>query len=211
MIENLKMVWSIYTLDISENTPAINRLFAELCTSYSESHRHYHTLTHIASMLSLLEQKGYLNKANFWATWFHDVIYDSIAADNEDRSADIAEKWLNTFGCDSELIKKVTQLIRSTKSHFSTECTLEEDRAFLDADMAILGADLETYDKYSVNVRREFSCVPDQAYCEGRVLFLSNTLAMPEIFSLDSFSEQFEKQARINMRREIIYWERNNH
>jgi len=203
LIEKLKELWKKYAPDAPEKATALNTLFFELCTAYSESHRHYHTLAHINAMLSLLEQMGCLNKFNFWATWFHDVIYNPLATDNEDRSADIAKSWLGTLDCEIEVIKKAVALIKATKSHSSDIPLTEEDQAFLDADMSILGADIETYDRYSANIRKEFYGVPDDSYREGRIKFLSNTLALKKIFYLNIFSREFESQARINIRREI--------
>jgi predicted metal-dependent HD superfamily phosphohydrolase len=199
----LKKAWQKYASAPSQKPLILNNIFSDLCTAYSESHRHYHTLAHVAAMLALLEQREYLSETNFWATWFHDIIYNPLASDNEDRSAGVAEKQLNSLGYKIELIKKVVTLIQATKSHVSTVRLTEQDKAFLDADMSILGTDTETYDKYSANVRKEFNCIPDDAYREGRVKFLSSTLAMPKIFSLESFSKNFESHARINICREI--------
>ncbi len=63
-----------------------------LSTRYSEPQRAYHTLTHIAHMLGLVEQYQsrlchHTNVA--LATWFHDVIYEPKRNDNEEASRDL--------------------------------------------------------------------------------------------------------------------------
>ena len=61
----------------------------DLGARYSESHRHYHTLQHVSSVLEALDahvgelehpQEGVL------AVWHHDAVYDPAASDNEGNS-----------------------------------------------------------------------------------------------------------------------------
>lgn len=61
-------------------------------TAYSQSHRHYHTLTHVQSMLKQLPTTDFSPKQLQilrLAVWFHDVVYDipSESGYNESFSA----------------------------------------------------------------------------------------------------------------------------
>src|SRR5215207_157618 len=66
-------------------------VFDELVARYSEPHRKYHTLQHLAECLAhfeavrdLAEQPAEVEMA----LWFHDAIYDTQRHDNEEKSAD---------------------------------------------------------------------------------------------------------------------------
>src|ERR1700722_17127819 len=67
--------------------------FAEILRAYSEPGRFYHTLDHVLAVLatvaSLASHARNLSAVKL-AAWLHDVIYDSKASDNEERSAEYA-------------------------------------------------------------------------------------------------------------------------
>ena len=49
------------------------------------------------------------------AAWFHDVVYDTAAKDNEDQSAQYAQNYLDQLGIPKEIIEHVVALILATK------------------------------------------------------------------------------------------------
>lgn len=181
---------------------AVRAAFDEAVLAYSEPHRHYHTLRHVGAMLLLLEQSGFLNVRTFWATWYHDVVYDPLRNDNEERSAELAGPALRSLGVPDDVIDDITYMILATKLHEVGERPALV-HAFLDADMAILGSPAETYDQYANNVRREFSMYPDPEYLTGRKRFIEKTLAAAAIFGHPWFHARFEQQARLNLRQEL--------
>jgi hypothetical protein len=66
------------------------RWWERLRTAYSEPQRAYHTLSHIDALLALVRDRRAELKspeAVSFAVWFHDIVYDPTAHDNEDRSA----------------------------------------------------------------------------------------------------------------------------
>src|SRR5215831_17574204 len=71
------------------------RTFEEIVQAYSGPGRFYHTLDHVMAVLNtvkhLAAQAKNLNAVKL-AAWLHDVIYDSKASDNEERSAQYAER-----------------------------------------------------------------------------------------------------------------------
>src|SRR4051812_22191581 len=92
--------------------------FDVLLRHYSELSRFYHTLDHIRIVLetveSLAKSARNLNAVKL-AAWLHDVIYDSKASDNEERSAEFAERL-----CQELVIpegRNVASLILKTKTH----------------------------------------------------------------------------------------------
>jgi predicted metal-dependent HD superfamily phosphohydrolase len=75
--------------------------------------------------------------------------------------------------------------------------------AVLDADMSILGMDVEIYKCYQENIRKEFSHTPKFLYSHSRKKFIRSILKQPFIYHLDWFQSKFEKQARKNMADEL--------
>src|SRR4051794_22476684 len=68
-------------------------VFDRLVAAYSEPHRHYHNLEHIAEMLRVVDRLSKFAAdpdAVRLAVWFHDAVYDPRAKDNEKLSAILA-------------------------------------------------------------------------------------------------------------------------
>lgn len=166
-------------------------IIAELASRYSEPHRHYHTLAHVESMLSLLAQHAHLLAdpgAVEAAIWFHDAVYDPRAKgnDNETASAALAvERLEGLAGWAAERVRWVRELVLATATHelpatmVVSEPSGDEaprplpgratDMAlFLDMDLAILGAPEDEFDAYEAAVRREYAFVDDAAWRKGR-------------------------------------------
>ena len=62
-------------------------IFNSLVSLYSQDYRTYHNLSHIDRMLSWLDKSGGGSDAIELAIWFHDAIYEPLASDNEEESA----------------------------------------------------------------------------------------------------------------------------
>src|SRR5688572_3734533 len=87
--------------------PAVSEAtFSILLSRYNESHRHYHTLEHIRTLLSDADAyfQGQVPAELFFAIWFHDAIYESAFGQNEKRSAELAEKTLRKMSCPQNII-----------------------------------------------------------------------------------------------------------
>src|SRR4051794_30150458 len=77
-----------------------DRAFEDVRQHYAEPGRFYHTLDHVQQVLQTVESlRSQARNANAvqLAGWLHDVIYDSRASDNEERSADYAEHLCAKF------------------------------------------------------------------------------------------------------------------
>ncbi len=179
--------------------PLIEQSFAEVCAHYAAPGRFYHTLDHIRDMLgtvaSLAAHVRNLHAVKL-AVWLHDVIYDSKASDNEERSADHALRLCERLGMQDG--PRVAALILTTKSHDPDEDA--DARVLVDADLAVLGACESVYQAYAADIRREYAWVSETAYCTGRRQVLERFLAQPAIYY---HLRQLEEGARRNLAAEI--------
>ena len=104
---------------------------------YSEPHRYYHNLLHIEDCLGEFDRAKQLATdptAVELAIWFHDAVYDPRAADNEERSAELAKAWLSDLHASDALTDSVGRLVLATKSH---DASLHADAPLLvDVDLS---------------------------------------------------------------------------
>jgi predicted metal-dependent HD superfamily phosphohydrolase len=184
----------------------IDPVFELLVTAYTQPDRHYHNLNHIHHLLTILARfnQGKLRDpmAVFLAIWFHDFVYDPQAADNEIQSAKAATELLTNLGASIDLIVHVERLILATQGHQTSPDDFDRC-VFLDADLAILGADPDRYQTYARSIRREYSWVPDSAYRAGRIQVLENFLQRDKLYYTDLLFTELESKARLNMEGEI--------
>lgn len=92
--ETFKQLISNYT----DNEALMSDLWAEIESKYSSRKRHYHTLRHLENLL--LELREVKNKIEKWDTilftlFYHDVVYNVLKSNNEEKSAEFAEKRMN--------------------------------------------------------------------------------------------------------------------
>lgn len=176
------------------------RIAADLLRLYGEPHRHYHDLRHLDEVLTavdLLATYAVDVDGVRLAVWFHDAAYEPGAADNEDRSAALAQAALPP-----PLAERVAALVRLTADHAPPRG--DADAAVLcDADLAILAASPDRYDEYAADVRREHAHVPDNAFRHGRTAVLTGFLARDRIYTTDAAYALWEQRARRNVRREL--------
>jgi predicted metal-dependent HD superfamily phosphohydrolase len=170
-----------------------------LLDRYSEPHRFYHDLNHIESMLRDWVGIGTANPSMELAIWFHDVIYDPRAVDNEARSAGYFEVSLGS-NIDEALSNEVVRLILATDHSRARTGAADED-LIRDIDLAILAASEDDYRAYSNAVRKEYADVSDETFAAGRSAVLSHFLA-GRIFNTGSH-EKLEPKARENLHREL--------
>jgi predicted metal-dependent HD superfamily phosphohydrolase len=175
-------------------------VYRELVLRYSEPHRHYHNLRHLAECLNEFDSARQLAAepvAVELAIWFHDAIYDTHASDNEEQSAELAKRQIEEAGGSSELGKSVGALVLATKAHDPSQ---QPDAPLLvDVDLSILGQGKERFEQYEAQIRREYEWVPQTTFAEKRAEILERFLARERIYSMDHFYAKYEKQARGNL------------
>lgn len=181
------------------------KAFNQLVAVYSTPDRHYHTLKHIHHVLSTIQiLQGYTNNlaAVQIAAWFHDVVYDTQAQDNEQKSADYALELLSNLGISESTITSVTHLILNTKDHQAVVDDYDS-QVLLDADLAIFAANSVDYTEYAYAIRQEYGWVPRAEYIVGRQQFLERFLQRSHIYFTPLMSEFAEPCARGNIQGEI--------
>lgn len=175
------------------------RAWRDLELRYSEAHRHYHTLSHIAQMLSVMDAARRGSVMLELAIWYHDVIYDPHSSANEDRSAEYFVARLG-YLLAQPLRDTVARLILAT-DHRRVRTGLADESLIIDLDLSIFGASDSEYDRYAAGIRKEYSFVSEDRYREGRSAILTRFLQHP-IFTTPPFTS-LEAPARSNLLREL--------
>lgn len=181
-------------------------LFKKIAEEYQAETREYHNFEHIEKMLAFLqmyEQEINDGMGIKLAAYFHDIVYDTKAKDNEEQSAQYAQNYLTRLGIPEDVVSHILALIRATIKHEVIENDTDS-AIFLDADLAILGSSEEYYDKYAAKIRKEYSWVPDDQYRIGRKNILQGFLNRPKIYFTERAGKELEQQARANIEREIV-------
>ena len=204
MPENLKAIWTTLAAKHTLDKALISELWQEIESAYTSENRYYHNLAHLQFMLDLAKryEKQLQNPdAVAFAIFYHDLVYDASRSDNEAKSAEIAASRLQQLNAPAEIISFVKKAISATKTH---EANSSSDINFLlDFDLAILGADWETYQHYARNIRKEYSVFPDALYKPGRKKALQHFLAQPSIFKTPLFQTLLEAKAHHNLQAEL--------
>jgi len=183
-------------------TPAPG-LLAELESRYREPHRAYHTLQHLDECFARLAEAESLAERLAEvriALWFHDAVYDTRAADNEEASARWARESLEAAGA-GEAAARVAELVLATR-HAAVPVG-RDPQLLVDVDLSILGAEEARFDEYERQVRREYEWVAEPAFRAGRARVLESFLARPAIFTTPWFAERLEPRARRNLARSL--------
>ncbi len=195
----------LYFLGIEQDK--IEKSFAQIVEAYSAKYRLYHTLEHIYNILVVIEALEHKTKkiaAIQLAAWFHDVIYETQAQDNEEKSVEYANKLLQSWGISNNLINTVSCLILDTK-HYRSDFDDIESQILLDADLAILGANPGDYHKYAQSIRQEYFWVSDADYIAGRTKVLEKFLQRDRIYLTEEIFNSLELSARNNIKAEIEF------
>lgn len=188
-------------------TPASVRVGEDLVARWSEPHRRYHNLEHLARVLDGVDEFGDhaddLVAVRF-AAWFHDAIHDSSAGnqDNEELSAQLAETKLPLLGVPDGCVAEVARLVRLTRGHE----VARDDRngaVLCDADLAVLGGAPEEYAAYARAIRTEYADTPDELFRPGRAAILRSLLEPPALFRTAVAQDRYEVRARENLAAEI--------
>lgn len=188
----------------SNNNELATNLWLEIFTKYSEPKRQYHTIDHLEAII--IDLKEVKDKILDWDTmlfsvFYHDIIYKASSNTNEGDSAKLAMQRLSEIGHPAEKVAKCANMILATKKH---ELSEDSDTNYLtDADLAILGKAPYDYQKYTEQIREEYSIYPDFMYANGRKKALQHFLQMEAIYKTEHFSKKYEQQARNNIITEL--------
>ena len=173
-------------------------LLLELTALYTEPHRRYHDLRHVADMLCKGEELD-LSTEQAMAIWFHDAIYDPTSKTNEADSAVLAVERLTAIGWSEDRIKIVERIVLDTCGHVPS---IEESKKVIDLDLSTLGGSWESYQRNGDNIRQEYGSVSDEDWNAGRGAWLESMMNRERIFWTD-WGAPLEKEARANLKRDF--------
>ncbi|MEB3865067.1 MULTISPECIES: metal-dependent hydrolase [Acinetobacter] len=171
-----------------------------LIAAYSEKQRAYHTVQHLYECLILFESiRAELNDAPAvaLAIYFHDVIYDPQAKDNELKSAELFEQYM-AQDLPVNTVQKIKQWILATQKHVSTD--VPDLQFLLDIDLAILAATPERFTEYEQQIQQEYSWVDPQVYSTKRKEVLRHFYQSKPLYQTAYFQKNFELRAKQNLK-----------
>ena len=191
--------WALTAKQLSLDDDTTQEFHASLYDAYSEVQRHYHSIQHIVECLEHFHQiKTYLDDTISveLAIWFHDVIYNPQAHDNEQQSADYMQRMLeNVLG--AEQIAKIYAWVLATKTHAPTADT---DLAYLlDIDLAILASDPMRFAEYECQIQQEYAWVEPSLYVKKRQQVLRHFLETQPLYQTPFFQKRYERLAKQNL------------
>lgn len=183
---------------------------AGLRRRYAEPHRAYHGQAHVDAMLRGLRELGpaaVRPAVVELAIWYHDAIYDAARSDNEARSAELLRNEMAGLA-DPAAIEAAAGMVLLTAGHALPADVPDAWRgdcaAFLDLDLAVLGAASAEYDAYEAGIAAEYVPVHGaEAYAAGRAAFLRRLLDRPRLFLTDRAHVLRDAPARENLGRAL--------
>ncbi len=175
-------------------------VWPRLTAAYAESWRAYHTEEHLVECFAWLDRVMHLAERPAElevALWFHDVVYEPRAGDNEERSAVLMADAARAARIPVEVSERLSGLVRTT---VHSGALLVGDAALLsDIDLSILGASPARFDRYERQIRQEYAFASDADYRRGRAKVLRGFLERLSIYTTAHFSARLEAQARENL------------
>lgn len=200
----LPAVFSQLLQQYTEDDALIHKLWKEIQRRYTSRKRHYHNLTHLQHLITILQEYQILVKdwdSMLLAVFYHDIVYSSLKNNNEEKSAALAATRLASIGYPVQKIIHCSRLILATKAHCAS--TDADTDLFTDADLSILGQPAEIYQQYCTHIRKEYAIYPDMLYIPGRIKVIRHFLQMEPVFKTTVFFNRFEGQARKNLQWEL--------
>lgn len=158
-------------LQISQETR--EQIKQTLINAYTQPGRHYHNLEHILNVVDLCnwaEVESEDRAILALSAWFHDIVYDPTASNNEEKSASLMAEVLEPLNLKQHLIEKAQILILATQNHLGATDPLA--RYLVDADLSILAQPEDEYDNYTTAVRAEYAHLSDAVFYPARLAFL---------------------------------------
>jgi predicted metal-dependent HD superfamily phosphohydrolase len=189
---------------LTGDSPTSRTEWAAVVAAWSEPHRRYHDLHHLAAVLALVDELADAAtdpSAVRLAAWYHDVVYDPLRDDNEQVSAERARAGLRGL-VDERRLAEVERLVLLTAGH--DPAPEDADGAVLcDADLAVLASEPASYAAYASAVREEYGHLPDAEFTTGRIAVLERLLALPQLYRLPAVAAEWTPRARANLTAEL--------
>jgi predicted metal-dependent HD superfamily phosphohydrolase len=180
-------------------------LFDEIAAHYGGPERTYHTLGHVDDCLARLDTVAALvgnRDAVEVALWFHDVLCDAGANDNEARSS----RWYleRSTGATPRFRIAVCRMILASKH--AVPAVRDDARYMVDIDLAGFGHPWLEFRRTTDLVRGEFPHKSDVEFARGLAPFMRSLVARDSLYATDFFRERCEATARRNVAQLIAEW-----
>ena len=191
--------WALTAKQLSLDEDTTQNFYASLYGAYSEVQRHYHSIQHIVECLEHFHDiKTHLTDALSveLAIWFHDVIYNPQAHDNEQQSAEYMKQVLESVLV-AEQMEKIYAWILATQAH---ALTANLDLAYLlDIDLVILASNPIRFAEYEGQIQQEYAWVEPSLYVKKRQQVLRHFLETQPLYQTPFFQKRYERQAKQNL------------
>ena len=177
--------------------------WSALARGYTEPHRRYHDLGHLDHCLHGLDLAATVAgdpDALELAIWFHDVVNEPGAGDNEWRSAELFKRLLGPF-MSPQRVHRIHQLILTTTHREQPDGG--DERFIADIDLSSLAKPWPRFLADSAELRAEEPGKSDEDYFRAKVRFFRGLLGRTRLFNTLPFQLRYEGQGRENIRRFI--------
>lgn len=180
-------------------------LAEDLLARWAEPHRRYHDLRHLIEVLDRIDElAAFAHRADLvrLAAWWHDAVHDGRAGADEQASADLAGQQLLHAGVDPGWVSEVVRLVLVTADHVPRGPQDHDAAVLCDADLGILAAAPDRYERYAADVRLEYAHVGDEAFTVGRSAVLRELAGRPRLFRTPG-AQPWDQRARANLAGEL--------
>ncbi len=189
---------------LAGDSPTSRTEWAAVVGSWTEPHRRYHDLAHLAAVLGIVDRlagDAADPAAVRLAAWYHDVAYDPERDDNEALSA--ARARIGLLGLvDPATVAEVERLVLLTAGHDPADGDAN-GTVLCDADLAVLAAPPDAYAGYASAVREEYGHLSDADFTTGRIAVLEHLLALPTLYRTPEVAAAWTPRARANLAAEL--------
>src|SRR5688500_9064894 len=190
--------------ELAGDSPTSRTEWSAVIGAWSEPHRTYHGLAHLAAVLGLVgELSGAASDpaAVALAGWYHDIAYDPERDDNEQVSADRARAGLRGL-VPPDRVDEVARLVLLTAGH-DAQPGDANGAVLCDADLAVLAGPPDAYVAYASAIRAEYGHLSDADFTAGRIAVRERLLALPALYRLPDAEERWTATAPANLRAEL--------
>ena len=189
---------------LAGDSPTSRTEWAAVVGAWSEPHRRYHDLAHLAAVLGLVGELAATATdpdAVRLAAWYHDIAYEPERTDNEQVSAARARAGLRGLVPDAR-VDEVERLVLLTAGH--DPAPDDANGAVLcDADLAVLAGPPAAYAAYASAVREEYRHLSDEEFTAGRIAVLEHLLALPALYRTPEAARLWAEPAAANLTAEL--------
>lgn len=183
--------------------PGADGLRDDLLGRWTEPHRRYHDVRHLAQCLDALRRLAggdAVARPVALAAWFHDAVYEGRAGADERASADLAERLLPRWVGRREA-SEVARLVLVTLQH-APEPGDPDAAVLVDADLSVLGQVAGRYHVYLRDVREEYARYTDEEFRQGRLAVVESLLGRDRLFHTRPGRGLWADRAAVNLAEE---------